>query len=141
MKLEVNLVTPTFRWFIVSSCTIFILTILLLPGKSDENYDSSFSSFFDSFFTLSLGLWGIIEAVFHVFLFATLTILWQWTIAMYCNRGKSLLFAVMIAMVLGIGTEIFQYFVNRGSLMIDLLANFLGIALVAFMIGYRQSNR
>jgi len=42
---------------------------------------------------------------------------------------------------LAIGTEIAQYFVNRGSLLIDLLANFLGIAFIVLAIGYRQSNR
>jgi len=141
MKLKVNSVKPALRWFIVSSCTIFILTILLLPGKRDELYDPAFSSFVDSFFTFSLGLWGIIEAVFHVFLFATLTIVWQWAIVMYCNRRRSLLFAVLIAIVLAISTEIAQYFVNRGSLLIDLLANFLGISFIVLVIGYRQSNR
>jgi len=141
MKLKVNSVKPTLRWFIVSSCTIFILTILLLPGKKNGLYDPAFSSFVDSFFTLSLGRWGIFEAIFHVFLFATLTIVWQWAIVMYCNRRRSLLFAVLIAIVLAISTEIAQYFVNRGSLLIDLLANFLGIAFIALAIGYRQSNR
>ena len=114
---------------------------MLLPGNRNEFYDPSFSSFSDSFFTLSIGVWGAIEAVFHVFLFAALTAVWQWTIVMYCNRGRSLLVAVCIAMVLAMSTEIGQYFVNRGSLLIDLLANFLGIAFIAVTIGSRLSNR
>lgn len=140
MKLEVNSIMPILRWFIVSSCTLFIITILLLPGKNNERHDLSFSSFMDSFFSLSIGLWGMFEAVIHVFMFATLVVLWQWTLVMYCNRGKSLLFAALIALLLATGTEFAQYFVGRSSILIDLIANFLGITLVALTIGYRHSN-
>ena len=141
MKSWAGSVMPMLRWFIVLNCTVFTVAILLLPGKRNEFYDPSFASFFASFFTFSLGLWGIVEAIFHVFLFATLTIVWQWAIVIYCNRRKSLLLAVLIAIALAIGTEIAQYFVNRGSLLIDLLANFLGISFVVLAIGYRQINR
>ena len=82
-------------------------------------------SFFRSDFTRT----DILEALAHVGMFGGLTLLWGWTLAFHFPARYAAAMTVMIALLLGTATEFGQYFVARGALMLDLMANFTGIAL------------
>lgn len=116
------------------SWTIFIIIVLLNPGKAPMHYEFTLSSFFTSFFSLSMSRYELGEAFAHVILFGVLTLLWRRTLIMYFSHPDALILAISIAIMLAICTEVGQYFVNRGSLLLDLLANFLGIAFSLFWI-------
>jgi len=118
------------------SWTVLIIIVLLKPGNSVINQDIELSSFLTSFFSLSISRSDIKEAVGHVILFAVLTMLWMRLLVMYLSRSRATVLAISLALVLATGTEIGQYFINRGSLLLDLLANFSGILIASMAYSY-----
>ena len=128
---------PAVRWLMTLSWTTLIIIILLKPGSKVENYELSFNAFISSFFSFPLSdKWVAIEAIVHVFLFGILTYLWHWSLIMSYAKKNAVLLAISVAVLLGIGTEVGQYFVSRGSLLLDLLANILGVVIATIGIGY-----
>lgn len=125
-------VQQTIFWLMALSWTILIIIVLLKPGSNTINQERELSSFSTAFFSLSISRRDIKEAVGHIIMFAVLTILWMRLLIIYLAPSRVTLLAVGLAVVLAIGTEIGQYFVDRGSLMLDLLANFAGI-LIAYL--------
>lgn len=123
-------------WFMALSWTMLIIVVLLKPGSNTINQEHELSSFSTSFFSLSISRRDIKEALGHVILFAVLTILWMRVLIMHLARSQVTLLAISIAVVLAIGTEIGQHFVNRGSLLFDLLANFAGILIASMAYSY-----
>jgi len=130
-----------FPWLLAISWTILVIIVLLNPGKGALNHEFTLASFFTSFFSLSISRSDLSEAIAHVILFSVLTVLWQRVLIMYFVLPGALLLAIGIAVMLAIGTEIGQYFVSRGSLLLDLLANFLGIMLSFFWIKRQLSHQ
>ena len=118
------------------SWTILIIIVLLKPGSNTINQERELSSFSTSFFSLSISRRDIKEAVGHIFMFAILTISWMRLLIIYLAPSRVILLAVSISVVLAIGTEVGQYFVGRGSLMLDLLANFAGILIASLAYIY-----
>jgi len=131
---------PRHRWFLVSISTIFIVTILLIPGNNEILCDRSLTLFLNSFFTIPSSPWVIFELLVHVFMFAVLTSLWFWVAAVYYNQYKALILSVCIAISLSITTEIAQYFVSRGSQLLDVFANFIGIAVFVVILRQQENN-
>jgi len=133
------LINPVISWILVISWTILTIVLLLKPGNDAMNYAFTFSSFFQFFFFSQISLKDLSEAMGHVILFGVLTILWQRALIMSAFSNAFVL-TIIIVIILAICTEIGQYFVNRSSLFLDLLANFLGIMLSILWIK-RQTNQ
>jgi len=129
MRYPVSTVSPLIRWLIALSWTLLVIILLLKPGDIEVVHEYSFADFFESFFTYTLSRWGMFEAFVHVILFIILTTTWFWVLNLYYVKRNVLIIVISIAVALGTATEILQYFVNRGSLFIDLLANYLGVLL------------
>ena len=123
---------PAIFWLIAISWTLLVIIVLLKPGDGVMNHELSLASFYASFFSLSITRKELSEAMGHVFLFGILTLLWQRVLIMYLSRPSVIFLTIGIAIVLALATEIGQYFVNRGSLLFDLMANILGIAIATF---------
>jgi len=137
MKYLANFNHPAIFWFMALSWTVLSVFVLLKPGNGTIDYEITLSSFIENFFSLSISRKDLSEAIGHIFLFSILTALWQRVLTMHFNRLNALLLTICIVGVLAIGTEIGQYFVNRGSMLIDLIANFLGISLSLFWARYK----
>jgi VanZ family protein len=74
--------------------------------------------------------WSVFESVGHAILFAILTRLWIRTLANHVPRSYALWLPVSFAFLLGVSTEIIQYFMaTRGASILDLAANLIGILL------------
>ncbi len=108
--------------------TLLVIVALLIPIKNVE-HEMSINDFVTTFFSLSIKTWDLVEAIYHIVMFAILTVLWLWALVMRLPRNRSLMISIGIAVVLGIVTEIGQYFVHRSSMMFDMMADFVGVAL------------
>jgi len=131
---------PAIFWLMALGWTTLIMIVLLKPGNTAIYQNNDLSSFFTSFFSFSISRSDIKEAVGHFILFAVLTMLWMQLLIMYFSRTRATLLAIGIAVALATGTEIGQYFINRGSLFIDLLANFSGILTASMAYRYLRKN-
>ena len=114
-------------WLVTLGWTVLLAYLLLKPGTAAH----AGGSFSDAFFRSDFSRTDMIEAVAHVVMFGTLTLLWGWTLAFHYPARYAAAMTVMIAVLMGTATEFGQYFVARGALMLDLAANFVGIALSA----------
>jgi VanZ family protein len=78
----------------------------------------------------------------HILWFTLLVILWRWMLTMRFNSASALLLAILIALVVGTSTEFAQKFVpGRGATLIDLFANYVGIALAVIGVRYYETRR
>jgi VanZ family protein len=78
----------------------------------------------------------------HILWFTLLVALWRWTLTMRFHPSSALLLAILIAFVLGTSTEFAQRFVpGRGSTLVDLLANYAGIAFAVIGVRYYEARR
>jgi VanZ family protein len=78
----------------------------------------------------------------HILWFTLLVVLWRWTLTMRFHPPSALLLAILIAFVLGTSTEFAQKFVpGRGSTLVDLLANYAGIAFAVIGVRYHEARR
>jgi len=132
---------PAIFWLIAISWTLLVIIVLLKPGDGVMNHELSLSSFLASFFSLLISRRELSEAIGHVILFGVLTILWLRVLMMYFPRSRAIFLAICIAIVLALATEIGQYFVNRGSLLFDLLANILGVVIAFIGFGYVTKSK
>ncbi len=112
-------------WLITLAWTAVLLYLLMKPGSGSPPVQS----FITSFFRLSFSRTDLIEAVAHVGMFGSLTVLWWSTLANHYSTRYAASATVVIVVLLGTATEVGQFFVARSSLMLDLAANFTGIAL------------
>ena len=137
MSLLLGSINPKVRVLIAAILTIASLLILLWPSDVSRHV-----SFFSSFFSFELRPFDFIEAIGHIFLFAFVTLVWQWALVKYVALERAIFVTIVIVSTLALGTEIGQYFVNRSSLLFDLLANILGIsfAIVAYRIYYQTNS-
>lgn len=119
---------PIARLVYALAWTALVIVALLKPANNIEQ-TISFNSFVTSFFSLSFKIWDFVEAVYHIIVFALLTAIWFWALVVHLPRNRALVISIGVAVVLGIVTEIGQFFVHRSSLMLDAMANFLGVAL------------
>lgn len=119
---------PTARLAYAIAWTMLVTAALLIPMKNIEQ-KMSFNDFVKTFFSLSIKTWDLIEAVYHIVIFAILTALWFWALVIRLPRNRSLVISIGFAVVLGIVTEIGQYFVHRSSMIFDVMADFVGVAL------------
>lgn len=125
---------PKFRWFLVAVWTSLVLVALLTPGRHARAGDLSFSNFLATFFSFEMSGHDKIEATVHSFFFAVLSAIWYWALVNYYSSRIALIRSITICVVLGVSTEITQYFIGRGSVLIDLLANLLGMFFSVGMI-------
>lgn len=139
MRISIANITPVMRGVLAMAWTIFLMAMLLKPGEISRPDEFSFHSFISSFFSFKLTVWDMLEINFHIILFAVLTGLWLWVFTNRYGKKKALVIAIGIGFVLGLTTEVAQYFVGRSSRLFDLLANYLGIML--FCIWVWQSVR
>jgi len=128
---------PFFSWLMALGWLMLAIIVLLKPGKVVLSHELTLSSFISTFFSFSMTRSDLSEALGHIFLFAILTVLWQRVFIIYFNRSSTLLLTISAVLAFAIGTEIGQYFVNRGSMLLDLIANFLGIILPLYLIKYK----
>lgn len=117
-----------------------IVAILLLKPADKHIVEMSFENFLVSFFSVSFNTWDFIEAIYHIIIFASLTALWYWALLSYFSHKRTLLVVISAVSFFGLATEVGQYFVHRSSLMLDALANFLGIALFVVWINRSRSS-
>ena len=125
---------PMFRWFCVTVWTSLVLVALLTPGSHAGREELSLSNFLATFFTFEMSGYDKIAATIHSFLFAVLVVILYWALVNYHHSRTALVRSIAICVVLGVSTEITQYFIGRGSEIIDLLANLLGIFFSVGMI-------
>lgn len=78
------------------------------------------------------------DKIFHSFAYVVLTVLWYYTFYynLKFNKGKALIYAVVISIIFGIVIEVLQGTVTtyRSSDIIDVLANSFGAILAAVVI-------
>jgi len=77
------------------------------------------------------------DAVGHVIINVILALLWCWAISLYATIAKTIIIVLIGGMFWCFSAELVQSFVpNRGSSLLDLAANILGILIGLFI--YRQ---
>ncbi len=113
-------------WLATLGWTVLLAYLLLKPGTAVMAADGTFM---DSFFRVDFSRTDVMEALAHVGMFGSLTLLWGWTLAFHFPARYAAALTVVIVALLGTVTEFGQFFVARGALMLDLVANFTGIAL------------
>jgi VanZ family protein len=123
-----------FSWFVALSWTLLVFIALLYPGNNLIQHKYLLSTFLATFFNLSLKHYDFIEAMGHVILFGVLTVFWVRVLGQYFQKTKVILLTIGIIAAVGIITEIGQYFVNRDSEFLDLMANFIGALLIMVWI-------
>jgi len=121
MRISSKQLLVIFSWLITLVWTAVLVYLLMKPGS-----DSALAQpFLSSFFRLNFSRVDLIEAVAHIGMFGSLMVLWWWVLV----RHYPARYAVTVVVLLGMATEFGQYFVARSSIMLDLMANFTGIAL------------
>ena len=122
-------------WFVALSWTLLVFIALLYPGHNLIQHKYLLSTFFATFFNLSLKHYNFSEALGHVILFGVLTVLWVRVLGQYFHKTQAILLTIGIIAAVGVITEIGQYFVNRDSEFLDLVANFIGAFLIMVWVG------
>ncbi|HFC53211.1 MAG TPA: hypothetical protein ENJ43_02125 [Gammaproteobacteria bacterium] len=122
-------------WTVTLGWTAFIVYLLLKHGNAPS------APFLASFFRMDFSREELREAVGHFAMFGTLTLLWWSTLIQHYSVRYALLATVMIAVLLGTGTELGQYFVARSSVILDLVANFAGITVTMLCLQFIVSRQ
>jgi hypothetical protein len=91
----------------------------------------------DSFFGTTIG-----ATIGHAGLFGMLGLLLYFVLQNRLSKSSALMVAVLVALVLGTGTEVYQVVLaDRDAALTDLLANWLGVFVVGFAVSYMISVR
>ncbi|GAB4453090.1 MAG: hypothetical protein Kow00120_23070 [Anaerolineae bacterium] len=107
------------RWAAAVGWTGLVVALTLLPGSSRVVHDAS----------AWFGGTELTDAIGHFLLFLVLAVTWQGALASWLERSRALLAAGGFAGALGAVVEIGQVFIpGRGSGMLDLAANWMGVA-------------
>jgi len=124
----------TVYWFGTIVWTVLVLIVLLKPSSRSSTHDYSIDTFLYTFLRFDFEVYDYIEAAGHVLLFIVLTALWNLTLSRQVTQSQAFRLTISFALVIAFGTEIGQFFVYRGSMLFDLLANILGVSLTSFWI-------
>ncbi len=124
----------TVFWLGTMAWTALVLIALLKPSSRILTHDYSLDTFLYMFFSFDFKIYDYFEAAGHVLLFIVLTALWNLTLCKHVSQSQALRLTISIAVIIALGTEIGQFFVSRGSMLFDLLANILGISLTTTWI-------
>ena len=119
------------RWAGMLVWGLFVLLLTTLPGYVPPV--NVLSSLFGG-----TELTGVIG---HLGLFSLLTALAWLALCQWFAMRQALLVAMMLALLLGTTTELFQWFVaDRFSTLSDLLANWLGVFVSAFLVSFARAR-
>ena len=122
-------------WAVAVGWTAFVLYLLMRQGNTPS------VPFWGSFFRMDFSPEELREAVAHFIMFGILTLLWWSTLIQHYSVREALLATVVIAVLLGMGTELGQYFVARSSVILDLVANLAGILVTMLFLGLVVSRQ
>ena len=134
MKRQYTNIRLVVYWFVTLGWSGLVLALLLRPRARSLTQDRSFDTFINTFFSYDFRVYNYFEGSVHVLLFVILTALWNLVLSRYVAQPLALRLTIIIALLVAFGTEIGQFFVNRGSLLFDLMANILGISLTSIWI-------
>lgn len=122
--MPVNRLGFPLRWLLVIFWVAVILLLTLLPGTSPVM--RRLTRFFA---TETMG------AIGHAALFGSFTLVAYFGLSRYMRRRWALLLVMAAGLAIGTGTELYQmHLAWRAATMTDLLANYLGVFSVAFLI-------
>jgi len=138
MKRPLTITIHVVYWFATIGWTILVIAALLKPYSKAVTHDFSLDTFVNSFFSIDFEGYNYHEAAVHVFIFAVLAALWNVTLIRHFSQVQAFRLTIIITLVLAFGTELGQFFVQRSSLLLDLMANFVGISLTIFWIMYKH---
>ncbi len=124
MRLWIRPAVLLVSWVVTLGWTALVIYLLLKHGNTVQA-----GPFLTSFLRMEFTRDELLEAVAHFTMFGTLTLLWWWTLVQHYPVRYAVLGTVMIAVMLGMGTEFGQYFVARSSVLLDLVANLAGISI------------
>jgi len=122
------------RWLVALAWTVFISIILVQPEQQP---------------VINTGIppgpntleREIIFTTLHLIAFGTTCAVWFWAWFGHLSLMKSLLFALVIAVVIGSVTEYLQTFApDRHPSLIDFLANAVGAVIMAWVIWRRRDD-
>ena len=123
-------------WLVTVAWTALLVYLLMKPGTTPLPAQS----FIVSFFRLDFSRAELVEAVAHIGMFGSLTVLWWWTLANHYPARYAVSTTVVIVALLGMATEFGQFFVARSSVALDLGANFTGIILSLACLRFFPGN-
>ena len=87
--------------------------------------------------TSTIGSTDFGDSIGHAGLFGTLAGIAYVALSLQLTPRHALLWAMILALATGTGTELFQLFVaDRATSLSDMLANWLGVFVVAFTISF-----
>lgn len=109
------------RWAICLLWTAAVLYLMLAPSG-----EGTLTRWLSQLF----GGTERVDAVGHVLLYGSLTLVWGWTLRLHLRPRAAALAAGAIVAALGLGTETAQQFVaSRGTTALDYGANLAGVGL------------
>lgn len=128
-----SLATP---WRIVLAlCWSALLTLLLLQGEADPVIDLGIPRG-DNTLARELAF-----STLHLLAFGFTCACWSWALSRAAKPRQALLAACVIAIALGVTTEILQsYTLDRHASWLDLVANIGGALLAARVIRWRRPS-
>ncbi len=136
MNPRINNIIFIASWLVTLVWTTILVYLLMKPGTTPLPAQS----FFVSFFRLNFSRAELVEAVAHVGMFGSLTVLWWWTLINHYPSRYAVSATVLIVALLGTATEFGQFFVARSSVALDLGANFAGIMLALVCLRFFPGN-
>ncbi|NPV68772.1 MAG: VanZ family protein [Anaerolineae bacterium] len=109
------------RWGISLLWTAVVLTLMLSPSGEGT---------LTRWLSQLLGGTEATDALGHIFLYGSLTLVWGWTLRLHLRRRTAVLAAGVIVLALSFATETAQEFVaTRGTAALDYAANLTGVGL------------
>ena len=121
------------RWIITLSWTVFISIILVQPEQQpviQTGIPPGPNTLEREIFFTTL----------HLIAFGTTCIVWFWALFGHFNLARSLVLAIVIAIIVGSVTEYLQiYAPDRHPSFIDFFANWTGALLMAYFIWRKQA--
>ena len=115
------------HWLMFAVWGVFVLLLTTLPGHVP----------LVRVLADAIGGTEISGVVGHIALFALLTLFSWRALATWFRWRQAILMAVVAGLLLGTTTELFQWFVrSRAATITDLLANWLGVFAMAFVISW-----
>lgn len=110
-------------------CWSALLTLLLLQGEAEPLIDLGIPRGDNTLFR------ELAFSTLHLLAFGLTSTCWYWALSCAAKRGRALLAACLIAIALGVSTEILQtYTLDRHASWLDLAANIGGVLLAARVI-------
>jgi VanZ family protein len=122
------------RWLVLLPCGTAVIALTTLPPSVRLIYIVGHLSHLS-------GHPNVSDAVGHAALHGTLTLIIYWTLHRRIGFARALWIALLVAMSLGLSTELIQHFTPGRSMQLsDLLGNWLGAMTVALLISFRHAS-